>query len=58
MMDIFQEVKSFNNKIIRVAGGVHVSNATEIVLKEGKNIDFKIFLRRGQFCRFCKLYKQ
>ena len=40
MMDIFQEVKSFNNKIITVAGGVHVSNATEIVLKEGKNIDF------------------
>jgi radical SAM superfamily enzyme YgiQ (UPF0313 family) len=40
MMDIFEIVKRFNNKIITVAGGVHVSNATEIVLKEGKNIDF------------------
>ena len=40
MMDIFNEVKKFDKKIITVAGGVHVSNATEIVLKEGKNIDF------------------
>ncbi|MBD1143954.1 radical SAM protein [Pelagibacterales bacterium SAG-MED33] len=40
MMDIFQVVKNFDNEIITVAGGVHVSNATEIVLKEGKNIDF------------------
>ena len=40
MMDIFEVVKSFNNEIITVAGGVHVSNATEIVLKEGPNIDF------------------
>jgi radical SAM superfamily enzyme YgiQ (UPF0313 family) len=40
MMDIFKVVKNFDKEIITVAGGVHVSNATEIVLKEGKNIDF------------------
>ena len=40
MMDIFEIVKNFDNEIVTVAGGVHVSNATEIVLKEGKNIDF------------------
>ena len=36
MMDVFHEVKKFDQKIITIAGGVHVSNATEIVLKEGK----------------------
>lgn len=40
MMDIFEQVKDFDNQIITVAGGVHVSNATEMVMKEGKNIDF------------------
>ena len=40
MMDVFHEVKKFDQKIITIAGGVHVSNATEIVLKEGKNINF------------------
>jgi len=40
MMDIFKVVKNFDNEIITVAGGVHVSNATEIVLKDGPNIDF------------------
>lgn len=40
MMDVFHEVKKYDKEIITVAGGVHVSNATEIVLKEGKNIDF------------------
>ena len=40
MMEIFNEVKNFDKSIITVAGGVHVSNATELVLKEGKNIDF------------------
>lgn len=40
MMDVFHEVKEFDKEIITVAGGVHVSNATEIVLKEGKNINF------------------
>ncbi len=40
MMDVFQEVKNFDDEIITIAGGVHVSNATELVLKEGKNINF------------------
>ena len=40
MMEIFNEVKNFDKSIITVAGGVHVSNTTELVLKEGKNIDF------------------
>ena len=40
MMDVFHEVKKYDKEIITVAGGVHVSNATEIVLKEGTNIDF------------------
>ena len=40
MIEIFNEVKKFNKSIITIAGGVHVSNATEFVLKEGKNIDF------------------
>jgi len=40
MMDVFHEVKKIDKEIITIAGGVHVSNATEIVLKEGKNIDF------------------
>jgi radical SAM superfamily enzyme YgiQ (UPF0313 family) len=40
MMDVFYEVKKFDKEIISVAGGVHVSNATELVLKEGTNIDF------------------
>jgi len=42
MMEIFNEVKNFNKSIITIAGGVHVSNATELVLKEGKNIDFAL----------------
>jgi|TARA_Y100000294_G_scaffold177047_1_gene201219 radical SAM superfamily enzyme YgiQ (UPF0313 family) len=40
MIEIFDEVKKFEKSIITIAGGVHVSNATEFVLKEGKNIDF------------------
>ena len=40
MMDIFKVVKEHDPKTINVAGGVHVSNATKIVLEEGKNIDF------------------
>lgn len=55
MMDIFNEVKSFNKKIITVAGGVHVSNATEIVLREGKNIDFaNIYEGEVSFVDFLK----
>ena len=42
MIEIFNEVKKFNKSIITIAGGVHVSNATEFVLKEGKNIDFAV----------------
>ena len=42
MIEIFNEVKKFNKSIITIAGGVHVSNATEFVLKEGKNIDFAL----------------
>ena len=42
MMEIFNEVKNYNKSIITIAGGVHVSNATELVLKEGKNIDFAL----------------
>ena len=33
-------MKNFDDEIITIAGGVHVSNATELVLKEGKNINF------------------
>jgi radical SAM superfamily enzyme YgiQ (UPF0313 family) len=40
MIEIFDEVKKFEKSIITITGGVHVSNATEFVLKEGKNIDF------------------
>ena len=40
MIEIFDEIKNFDKSIITVAGGVHVSNATKFVLKEGKNIDF------------------
>ena len=40
MIEIFKQVKNFNKKIICVAGGVHVSNATEMVLKDSKDIDF------------------
>ena len=55
MMDIFNEVKAFNKKIITVAGGVHVSNATEIVLREGKNIDFaNIYEGEVSFLDFLK----
>ena len=42
MIEIFDEVKKFDKSIITIAGGVHVSNATEFVLKEGKNIDFTV----------------
>ena len=42
MIEIFDEVKKFDKSIITIAGGVHVSNATEFVLKEGKNIDFAV----------------
>jgi radical SAM superfamily enzyme YgiQ (UPF0313 family) len=42
MIEIFNEVKKFNKSIITIAGGVHVSNATELVLQEGKNIDFAL----------------
>jgi radical SAM superfamily enzyme YgiQ (UPF0313 family) len=40
MIEIFKVVKNFNKKIICVAGGVHVSNATEMVLRDSKDIDF------------------
>jgi radical SAM superfamily enzyme YgiQ (UPF0313 family) len=42
MVDIFDMVKNFNGDIITVAGGVHVTNATEIVLKDCKNADFAL----------------
>ena len=46
-------LKSINPEIPIVAGGVHVTNAPEMVLKEGKNIDF-ISLYEGDisFCDF------
>ena len=51
MIEIFNEVKKFNKSIITIAGGVHVSNATELVLKEGKNIDFARATRESRsFC--------
>ncbi len=40
MLEIFREVKSKDDKIVTVAGGVHVSNATEMVLKASNDIDF------------------
>ena len=40
MIEIFNEIKKYDKSIITVAGGVHVSNATELVLRDGKNIDF------------------
>ena len=40
MVEYFKEVKNYDKKIICVAGGVHVSNATEQVLKDSTNIDF------------------
>ena len=42
MMEIFNEIKNFDKSIITLAGGVHVSNATKLVLEEGKNIDFAV----------------
>ncbi len=42
-IEIAKEIKKLNNDIIVLAGGVHVSNATEFVLKDGKNfIDFAL----------------
>ena len=48
--------KSINPKIPIIAGGVHVTNAPEMVLKEGKNIDF-ISLYEGDisFCDFADI---
>jgi len=40
MLEIFKEVKNENNKTITVAGGVHVSNAKEMVLTDSEYIDF------------------
>ena len=40
MLEIFKEVKREDDKILTVAGGVHVSNATEMVLKASNDIDF------------------
>jgi radical SAM superfamily enzyme YgiQ (UPF0313 family) len=42
MIDIFDIVKDFDKKIITIAGGVHVTNATDIVLKDSKNADFAV----------------
>ncbi len=42
MIEIFKEVKENDKKTLTIAGGVHVSNATEMVLKDSKNIDFAI----------------
>lgn len=40
---IAKEIKKLNKKTIILAGGVHVSNATEFVLKDGKDcIDFAL----------------
>lgn len=40
MTEAFQLVKEYNDKIITLAGGVHVSNATKTVLKDCNKIDF------------------
>lgn len=42
MIEIFKEVKESDNKILTIAGGVHVSNATEMVLKASKDINFAV----------------
>lgn len=42
MIEIFKEVKENDKKTLTIAGGVHVSNATEMVLKDSKNINFAI----------------
>ena len=42
MIEIFNEVKKNDNKILTIAGGVHVSNATEMVLKASKDINFAV----------------
>ena len=42
MVDIFDMVKSFNGDIITIAGGVHVTNATETVLRDCGNADFAL----------------
>lgn len=46
-------IKSCNQNMPIVAGGVHVTNAPEIILKEGKSIDF-VSLYEGDesFCDF------
>ena len=42
-IQIAKEIKKLDKNIIILAGGVHVSNATEFVLKDGKNfIDFAL----------------
>ena len=42
-IQIAKEIKKLNKNIIILAGGVHVSNATEFVLKDGKDcIDFAL----------------
>ena len=40
MVDIFDMVKGFDANIITIAGGVHVTNATDLVLKDSVNADF------------------
>jgi len=40
MVKTAEFIKSFSKELPVVAGGVHVSNAPEIVLREGKDIDF------------------
>tara|TARA_B100000131_G_scaffold139565_1_gene135817 strand:+ start:333 stop:2093 length:1761 start_codon:yes stop_codon:yes gene_type:complete len=40
MKDTLKEVKKFNNDIYTIAGGVHVTNDTENILKECPEIDF------------------
>ena len=39
MIEVFRDVKEFDKSIITVAGGVHVSNATKLVLKDCNDID-------------------
>ena len=42
MVEIFDMVKDFDEGIITVAGGVHVTNASETVLKDSRNADFAL----------------
>ena len=58
MVDIFDMVKDFDENIITIAGGVHVTNATEIVLKDCLSADFALRyeaeLSFGNFLKYIK----